>query len=396
MGLYSDMRGDVQLRHCLVDGELRSVSVFSDLPPQLRPHCFCPICKGQVVLKLGESGKMIHHAAHKPGDGTGCYLSAPEGALHFNTKMFIAEQLRKGKRLLVQQKCASQSYRWPCESYLPKLWQSDWDQIEVEYRMASTRPDIVLLKSGNPVAAIEVCVSHEIDELKVEKLKQLDISWLEVKADGSVFDQRSAHCDIEEISNGIGWDINKPLAYKRISPMSEPWTCWKCLNEAKQRNKERARAQIRETNRMPHLERQRRETAERKNLYLDSANNRILGARAIEFTSFQGKRRRYDLFVAERYADGSAEPAEVYIKNGKYGADIILSQEPADEEGKYRLNAGFRDWLNDMRKNSLAVKEHTQGWVTETEFERAIAELDSPLAELMKNLDRSSRNKPQK
>jgi len=340
------------------------------------------------VLKLGKSGKVIHHAAHKPGHSAGCYLSTPEGALHFNTKMFIAEQLRNGKRLLVQQRCANQSNSWPCESYLSKLWQSEWDRVEVEHSLASIRPDIVLLKGGNPAAAIEICVSHEVDALKADKLTQLGIPWIEVKATGTVFDERFAYCDVAEISDEIVWNINQPIQYERISPPLEEWTCWRCLYESRTRQIQHERVEKREQVRIQNIVRSRLETIKRKEAYHDEANNRVKWARAFEFVSEDGKESRFDLFVVERYEEGRDEPVEIYIKNRRLGAEIMFSQEPADHEGKELLNKQFLRWLREMKGKCPIFRPLTTGWVSEEKYERQIATVESPFEKLLKNIPR--------
>ena len=99
------MRGDVKLRYCKVGDEICSVSEFAHLSPKERPFSICPERDQPVILKLGSSGKVAHHAAHQC-DNKLCSLTSPESALHFNTKIYICNELMKGSKLFLKQRCA--------------------------------------------------------------------------------------------------------------------------------------------------------------------------------------------------------------------------------------------------------------------------------------------------
>jgi competence CoiA-like predicted nuclease len=75
----------------VVNGQERKVSDFEGIRAKLRPLATCPQCERHVTLKLGD--KVVHHAAHRPGDL--CSATRPETALHLITKFHLAAELRR-------------------------------------------------------------------------------------------------------------------------------------------------------------------------------------------------------------------------------------------------------------------------------------------------------------
>lgn len=194
------MRGDVKLRCCKVGDEIHLVPDFTHLAPKERPFSICPECEQPVTLKLGSSGKVAHHTAHQL-DNKLCSLTNPESALHFNTKMYIYNELKKGSRLFLKQRCAGWTLPFtkinqteikrPCfsQKFNKCLWLEDWDDVQIEKSVSSTRPDIVLYREGKPIGAIEIFVTHAVDENKKALLRDAGVQWVEVKAEGESFDE---------------------------------------------------------------------------------------------------------------------------------------------------------------------------------------------------------------
>jgi competence CoiA-like predicted nuclease len=54
-----------------------------------------------VILKLGEV--RVHHFAHLAD--VDCEIARPESALHLNVKMHLANELARGRALVVAQQC---------------------------------------------------------------------------------------------------------------------------------------------------------------------------------------------------------------------------------------------------------------------------------------------------
>src|SRR5690606_25549611 len=58
-----------------------------------------------------------------------------------------------------------------------------WDEIRLEQALPSLRTDLLLLREGTPVLALEVYASHSVDEVKATKYRSLRLPWLEIPAD---------------------------------------------------------------------------------------------------------------------------------------------------------------------------------------------------------------------
>lgn len=225
------MKGDVKLSSCLVNGELRHVSDFADLPHKQRPEVFCPECETLLILKLGKV--QSHHAAHRT-ENHSCSLSSPEGILHFYTKWYIYEQLKLGNKLFIKQECAGHSLpgidkkRWCRKESQAFLWLENWDDVQMERNVQSLRPDIVFYRSKQPIGALEVCVTNAVSDEKQEKLRELGLPWIEVKADGVDFDEYFVDWAEEDKDDEFPWKIEKPLIYHKCFPVPEVWVCERC------------------------------------------------------------------------------------------------------------------------------------------------------------------------
>lgn len=167
------------LQWVLINGQLQHVSTYAQLKPSERPEALCPVCEDKVVMKLGKI--KVHHVAHQTGSN--CVLTQPESALHFNCKMHIAELLRNVTVLKVSELCRS------CGASRREIvWQKNWDEVRVERKLSDgLQPDIALWKNGHPLAAIEVFVTHAVDEEKAKRLRALKIPWVEIPGEESLY-----------------------------------------------------------------------------------------------------------------------------------------------------------------------------------------------------------------
>lgn len=282
------MKGQVKLRHCVVNDKVYPVSDFAHLTPSKRPEAFCPECESRLVLKLGNSNSprsKAHHAAHKE-ENHSCSLSSPEGVLHFNTKWYIYEQLKRGNKLFIKQICAgwalpggerqcSRLYK----SSRPFLWLEDWDDVQMERNVKSLRPDIVFYRNKTPVAALEVCVTHRVDEEKKAKLIEIGLPWIEVKADGDEIDEYFVNWaeEFDEEDDEFPWKIEKPLIYDNCHSLPAAWVCESCQSapeEYAERLKKREEAEaLREA--QAQSERLKKISEEKEKLINNSAIRRM-------------------------------------------------------------------------------------------------------------------------
>jgi hypothetical protein len=193
------MSGDgVQLAWVMLDGQPCHVSTFAGVPPSHRPEVTCPACGEPVVLRLG--ARLAHHAAHRAGQE--CAATAPESALHLNCKLHIAAQLRGfgGSGVQVDQDCAMGAAG--CTGLVTRPWMLGWDEVAVELRVASRRPDVVLLRHDVPLGAIEVCVHSAVSDPRRRALAALGLSWIEVAGSPDV----------------LRWRAGEPLRVQQSAP----------------------------------------------------------------------------------------------------------------------------------------------------------------------------------
>lgn len=387
------MKRDVKLSFCLIDGQIYNVSDFAHLTPKQRPEAFCPECESRLVLKLGNLNSpksKTHHAAHK-NENQSCSLSSPEGVLHFNTKWYIYEQLKQGNKLFIKQHCSGWTLpelgkRRSCwGTSRPYLWLENWDDVQTEKNVHSLRPDIVLYRNNQPIAAIEIWVSHAIDEEKKEKLREMGLPWIEVKADGEIIDEYFVNWAEEFEDEAIPWKINKPLIYENCFPPPEDWICDTCLRapedyaeQLKKREEEEALREAREQSERLKKILDEGEKVRRQLRYTQDQDNHILKAKAIVLLKPFGDTELVELFVIERHnPEPPYKPEEIYLKLGRIGGQILISEEPMTENSKRTIYEFYKRWVKSKEKPMQKVY-HLTDWVTKSEFEKLVSNYAIP------------------
>lgn len=153
--------------YALKNNELVHVS---EVPSGLKCESFCPACNEKLVSKKGK--KVIHHFAHYNSEE--CKYGY-ETSLHLAAKQMIAE-VRKITIPAVYLNFPS--------SGKERLLISEAKEIEIsevflEQREGNIIPDIVILSNYKKIF-IEIYVTHAIDESKLLKVKNNDISTIEI------------------------------------------------------------------------------------------------------------------------------------------------------------------------------------------------------------------------
>ena len=213
----------VEPKWVMVNGELRVVSEFADIAPRQRPAALCPLCECTVHLKLGS--KKRHHYAHQRE--AECAATQSETALHLNTKFHFYQQLLEAKNSglpLFFERCCQHAHLAgdTCQKRRQDVWIEEWDQVEVEYRIGTFRPDLALLREGQVIGAIEVLVTHAVDERKAKYFEDNRIPWLEMRATPALYE------------GDAPWQISDPLPGRPEGPGYFPqrWTCDPCRRGA--------------------------------------------------------------------------------------------------------------------------------------------------------------------
>lgn len=387
------MKGDVRLSSCLVNGILCNVSDFADLPLKQRPEAFCPECESRLVLKLSKSSSIrrkSHHAAHK-NENSSCSLSSPEGILHFNTKWYIYEQLKLGNKLFIKHECAGtpipekDKKRWCWNGSRSFLWVENWDDVQMERNVHSLRPDIILYRKNQPISALEVCVTNAVSDEKKEKLREIGLPWIEVKADGEGFDEYFVDWAEGYEEDEFPWKIEKPLIYDKCYPVPEEWICDICRRypeeyARKQQEREELRA-MREaeiqSDRIKKLSDERE--IERKTLrYFQDMDNHIIKAKAIYLLKPLGEKELVELFVIQRHhPDLPTKAEEIYLKSGRFAGKILISEEPIKTDSKRIIFDFFKDWYGIQKRLNQKVYD-VSDWVEMPEFEKLLSNYKLP------------------
>ena len=131
--------------------------------------CTCPSCSSKLIAKKGK--EKSHHFAHDSktsceyGYQTSLHMAAKE-ILFSAQSMLIPEVILPFKGL----------HRIKTISPERKI---NIDHVELEQKTGSIIPDIVI-QCGNRKLFVEIFVTHKTDNSKLEKIKELDISTIEI------------------------------------------------------------------------------------------------------------------------------------------------------------------------------------------------------------------------
>jgi hypothetical protein len=152
--------------------------------------------------------------------------------------------------------------------------------VKVEHSINNIRPDIVLLKEGKEIGGIEIAVTHEVDNQKEIKYKELGLKWIEIFIDDSNFEdiRNWKHSEILPINKNGNLDTDE-----------KKWICLDCLKRIEEEYK--------------------------RNNY-----TRINSFMAIDFYNPDGKVIRDIVYLKEVFKDGKEQYAflEMENKNKRY------------------------------------------------------------------------------
>jgi len=137
----------------------------------------CLACGQALTAKRGAIAPW--HFAHQPGSDA-CELHSAETKRHLEAKLALYRALGSIDRLSISVGCRRESS--PVRTHLDQahLWLEGWDRVEVECRVGSKRPDLVLFRGDKVVGAVEVRVSHRVSEAKMAAFAEMSLPWIEV------------------------------------------------------------------------------------------------------------------------------------------------------------------------------------------------------------------------
>ena len=255
----------------------------------------------------------------------------------------------------------------------------NWDDVQIEKAVSAMRPDIVLYREGEPICAIEIFVTHAVDENKKTLLRDAGVQWVEVKAEGEFFDESFIDWadEYKDEFDEFSWKIDKPLAFENCFPMPEIWTCESCL-KAPEQFSERQAAEEKERIEKLAIVNERRAEETRRQKYTNQFDNKVLFAKAILFLRRLAESEYVELFVIRRdNQEPPYKPEEIYLRLGRYGGKILISEEPINNNSKEEIKQFFRDWLLVKSRGAQEIV-HVTNWVEEGEFNKLTANYVNP------------------
>ena len=191
---------------------------ISEVEKGLECNCICPACKSKLIAK--KENKVIHHFAHYNADEceygyqTALHLAAKE--ILFNAKEMIIPSLflkfpytnRSSIKIFDEQRITI-------------------DNIELEKTYNDIVPDIVVYSHGSKFF-VEIYVTHAIDDVKLEKIKNAKVSTLEIdlsKIERDITHEDLKHYLIDSCKEKYWkYNINTEIWMKRFKDIADKKT----------------------------------------------------------------------------------------------------------------------------------------------------------------------------
>ena len=156
-----------KLIYALKDGNIVSID---DVPSGKECGCVCPACGDELIARKGE--KRMHHFAHRSNED--CEYGY-ESSLHLAAK----DILSRSKKMVIPPIYVEFPQSGKSKELLYLKKEIPVDRVELEKHFDDIIPDIVVY-SGDKYFFIEIYVTHPIDDEKLKKLKENNISTIEI------------------------------------------------------------------------------------------------------------------------------------------------------------------------------------------------------------------------
>lgn len=191
----------LNLTYAMKDGKLIHIS---EAERGLKCGCICPACRELVIARKGT--KKMHHFAHRSSEN--CQYGY-ETSLHLAAK----EILSQAKKIVIPSIDIIFYGSFKDMIRFSDATEITIERVELEHKFRNVIPDVVVYTDGKPLF-IEIYVTHPVDEEKLNKLKELGISTIEIDLSGV-----DHSITTEELS-----DIllkNNPLKYWKYNAISD-------------------------------------------------------------------------------------------------------------------------------------------------------------------------------
>lgn len=166
----------VKLPYGLKDGELVHIS---QVPSGLACHCYCASCHTALVAKKGK--KNAHGFSHYKSDEC---AHAFETTLHYLAKKVLEEsaQISLPEFIIHEQvngETCGQSISKSGSATVCTEHSVIIEDIKLEKPLGQIIPDVIATINGSPFL-IEIAVTHFVDDLKEQKLNEIQIPCIEI------------------------------------------------------------------------------------------------------------------------------------------------------------------------------------------------------------------------
>jgi len=178
----------------VIDDEDR---MYSPTTAEKGKNYLCPACRGPVIFKQGEV--RIPHFAHKVSD-----TCNQETIIYKTAKMLIQQAVREWKLGKSNQPTLQRACQI-CGTFISQPLPEKVDDAVLEYRLTDgSIVDVALMVGEMAQAAVEIKVTHAVDEIKTLRLS---VPFVELN----------------------GYEvIGNPLIWNPIADTFKPLTCDKC------------------------------------------------------------------------------------------------------------------------------------------------------------------------
>ena len=181
------------LTHALdKNGDLKYVR---DVPIGDACGCICPKCKEPLIAKHCYNEGKLPHFAHESGK---VCIGAQMSGLHLKAQQIIVENLYV--KAPEYRRIKSRQLRF----VKAKTEDTRWDGV---------RPDVVGEDADGNIWAVEIFYTNKVNYLKEDKIKNLNISCLEIDITDQTFESLESFL-LDSYKNR--WWINNPIYDKRI------------------------------------------------------------------------------------------------------------------------------------------------------------------------------------
>ena len=156
-----------KLIYALKDGNIVSIA---DVPSGKKCGCVCPACGGELIAHKGQ--KRMHHFKHRSSED--CEYGY-ESSLHLAAK----DILSRSKKMVIPPVYVEFPQSGKPKELISMEREISIDDVELEKRFDTIIPDIVVY-SGDKYFFVEIYVTHPIDDEKLKKLEEKNISTIEI------------------------------------------------------------------------------------------------------------------------------------------------------------------------------------------------------------------------